>query len=505
MLRKPFFLLLVWAFSLGLSAQSPATYMVSDFSAEEFERMLDLCGEAGLEGLLQRTPFSSYGHYQWNPDFAPEGDRSVARMVAQAANRGVLLGIFAQNDAISLNDPYFSPRYYHRLKKSGSVVLFDDIATDQHEFALYPNEVFEHPSTLNLLFVDGELISYGTMEPARDAVLLYRCTRGAFGTAAADHGARAEAYKLWDSPERFVAPDASLRDSVQWHLSQRIAGAGLRFVRYPDESGIHQVDGTVRVRQVEAWEAAFEMNTVSPRSLGWFSLHASDGRQPATTVEELEWFLAKAAAFDAGYGLVIDRVALQRFGMLDRMLALVKAWNTVRDACILTERQKEDLLDPYADWHLEPYGADSFLLYPVRISRRYRCPVAKGPVHETWQWKASEKSSLALSIEVKGKGEIRHPSIAMGSDTLRFPCVVKAGQRLFCGFNGTVRITDGDFNTLKELTVEGLPMLSDGETEVTFSCEARGADGKLPEVWVRYQTRETPIPLMVPSSPQTSP
>ena len=177
----------------------------------------------------------------------------------------------------------------------------------------------------------------------------------------------------------------------------------------------------------------------------------------------------------------------------------------MRDAGILTERQKEDLLDPYADWHLEAYGDDSFLLYPVRISRRYLCPVAKGPIQETWRWKASEKSPVSLSIEVKGKGEIRQPAIAIGTDTLHFPCVVKAGQQLRCGFNGKVRIIDADHHqTVKELTLEELPMLPEGETEVTFTCETR-ADGKLPEVLVRYQTRETPIPLVVPTSTQTPP
>ncbi len=496
-------LLTAWMLCGWLLGQSPDTYLVSDFSAEHFDRMLDLCGEAGLEGLLQRTPFSSYGHYQWNPDFAPEGDKSVARMVAQASNRGVQLGIFAQQEAISLNDAYFSPRYYAQLKRSAKVDLYHGIDAEQGAFALYPNAVFSQPSTLNLLWVEGEMIAYGTMEPAQESVILYRCARGAYGTAASEHGAHAEAYKLWDAPGRFVAPDGALCDSVRWHLAQRIAAAGLRFVRYADASGMNKVDGAVRVRQVEAWEqearkALGQAGLAShAMSLGWFNIHPSEGRQPVTTLEELEWFLAKAAAFDAGYGLVIDQATVQRHGLLDRMMVLVKAWNTVRDAGILTEQQKEDLKDPYADWHLEPYGDDSFLLYPVRISRRYRCAVAKGPIRETWQWKSSEKSSLALSIEVQGKGEIRQPSIVIGADTLRFPCTVKAGQQLFCGYNGTVRITDGDFNTLKEMAVEGLPVLPAGETEVTFTCEARGAD-KLPEVRVRYQTRETPLPLMVP-------
>ena len=500
-------LLAVWLLLGGLCAQQPSTYLVSDFKGEALEEMLDLCEKGGLSGLLQRTPFSSFGYYEWHPDFAPEGDRSVARMVERAQERGVQLGIFAQTDAISLNDAYFSPRYYARLRRAGQVTLFHDIDAEQGAFAVDPSEVFSQPSTLNLLLVEGEMIAYGTMEPAQESVILYRCARGAYGTVASDHGTRAEAYKLWDSPGRFVAPDGSLRDSVRWHLAQRIEAARLPFVLYSDAPGMNWVDGTVRVRQVEAWEqeredyrarTAAETDLAAAWSLGWYGIHASEGRQPATTLEELEWFLSKAAAFDAGYGLVIDRSAVQRHGLLDRMMALVKAWNAVRDAGILTEQQKEDLKDPYQDWHLEPFGEDSFLLYPIRQSRGYRCPAVKGPALANWQWKASERCNLALCVEVKGKGEIRNPSLVLGADTLRFPCAVKAGQRLLCGFNGTLRIVDADWHTIKERSVEGLPMLPEGETEVAFTYEARGAD-KAPEVIVRYQTRETPIPLQLPS------
>lgn len=500
-------LLLAVCLAMGaVCAQQPSTYLVSDFKGEELEEMLGLCEKGGLTGLLQRTPFASFGHYEWHPDFAPEGDRSVAQLVERAQERGVQLGIFAQTDAISLNDPYFSPRYYARLRRAGQVTLFHDIDAEQGAFAVDLNEVFNQPSTLNLLLVEGEMIAYGTMEPAQESVILYRCARGAYGTVASDHDTRAEAYKLWDSPGRFVAPDGSLRDSVRWHLAQRIEAARLPFVLYSDAPGMNRVDGAVRVGQVEAWEKeqeGFRARTAAEAapdtvwSLGWYGIHASEGRQPATTVEELEWFLSKAAAFDAGYGLVIDRAAVQRHGQLNRMMALVKAWNTVRDAGILTDQQKEDLKDPYQDWHLEPFGEDSFLLYPIRLSRGYRCPPVKGPVLANWQWKASEGCSLALCVEVKGKGEIRNPSLVLGADTLSFPCTVKAGQRLLCGFNGMVRIVDADWHTVKERSVVGMPMLPEGETEVAFSYEARSAD-KAPEVIVRYQVRETPIPLMVP-------
>ncbi len=484
----------------GLHAQSPSTYLVADFSADGLEQMLELCGESGVSALLQSAPFSSYGHYQWNPDFAQEGDRSVARMVDVAAGKGVQLGIFAQTDAISLNDAYFAPRYFHRMKRSGRVELFDWIAADQREFALLPNEVFSQPSSLNLMLVDGELLSYGTMEPARDVVLLYRCNRGMYGTPAADHQANAEAFKLWDAPGRFVAPDGSLRDSVQWNLAQRIEAARLPFVKYSGDQGLNKVEGSVRVRQLESWERQRDSLKASdqPLELGWFTLRASEGRQASTTMEELEWFLSKAAALQAGYGLVIDRSAIQRHGQLHRMLALVKAWNQVRDADVLTKEQRDDLLDPYADWHLEPCGENSYLLYPVYLSRRYRCAFTdKGPHQETaMQWKSSAPRPVAFSVEVKGQGEIIGPTLVIGADTLHFSCNVKADQTLHCGFNGKASVMDADHRVLKELSVEVQPFLQEDVSEVTLSYEIKG-NKKVPDVSVRYLIREQPIPIQV--------
>ena len=501
-------LFLILILAISVLAQSPPTYLVGDFSADELEQMLDLCGKSVIRALMQNAPFSSYGHYLWNPDFAKEGDRSVARMVERAASRGVQLGIYAQTDAISLNDSYFSPRYFSRLKRSGKVELFDWIAADQREFAMLPDEVFDQPSSLNLMLVDGELLSYGTMEPAQEVVLLYRCNRGLYGTVAAEHRASAEAYKLWDAPGRFVAPDGSLRDSVQWHLTQRIETSGLRFVRYPDEPGMHKIDGSIRVRQLEAWmQEKDSLNAVGkPLELGWFTLRAADGRQASTTLEELEWMLSKAAALDAGYGLVIDRSAIKRHGQLDKMMTMVKAWNQVRDAHVLTKEQREDLLDPYADWHLEPCGEGGYLLYPVQLSRRYRCPVTSTvrPIHEVWTWKASSQRPVSVSIEVKGQGEIRQPSLVVGGDTLLFPCTVKTGQMLRCGFNGKAFVMDADHQVLKTLAMEKQLSLPEGESEVTFSCEVKGAP-KMPEVSVRYLIREQPIPIQIEEKSHSEP
>ena len=476
-------------------AQSAKSYLVTDFAWNDFRTALDLCHQGGFEYLLHRSPFSTYGHYEWNPDFAPRGDGAVAQMVQEAASEGVSLGVFVHADAISTNDAFFAPRYHSQLLRQGEVRLFDDVNSEQRDMAVYKSEVLKNPSTLNLLLVDGELISYGTMEPAGDLMLLHHCLRGVFGTRACAHSRKAPVHKVSDSSERYVFPDGVLVDTVRQHLTKRINGAGITFVEYAVSSGHELLNESQRVQNVERWSAQELATTGEPLMLGWFPVRVSDKRQASTTLVDLEWVLSKAAAFNAGYGLVIDRVAMRRYGQLDQAMALVEAWNTVRDAGVLTEKQKEELSDPYADWHLEPFDNEGYLLFPIHQSRSYRCAIPKaGPCQETWQWKADETSAVALRIEVKGEGEILYPMLATATDTLAFPCVVRAGEFLLCDFQGVARVTNADYHTLQELPIERMLTLDEGNAMVTFSCEARG-NKKLPEVSVRYLVREAPTTI----------
>ena len=120
MKRLCILILLVLFFGV-VQAQLPQTYMVSDFAEDELESVLDLCERGGVEQVLHKSPFSSYGHYEWDPAFASKGDRSVARMVQKAQEAGVRLGLLIHEDAISLNDSYFAPRYFKQLRKTGPV------------------------------------------------------------------------------------------------------------------------------------------------------------------------------------------------------------------------------------------------------------------------------------------------------------------------------------------------------------------------------------------------
>ena len=183
-------LLLIGLLASAIKAQSPQTYMVSDFAEDELESVLDLCRKGGVEQVLHKNPFSSYGHYEWNPAFASKGNRSVARMVQKALESGVQLGLLVHEDAISLNDGYFSPRNFKQLRKTGSVQLFSNVAAEQRDLVIYHTEELDQPSSLNLILIGKEMISYGTMEPSGDMLFLHRCSRGLHGTKDVEHEKR---------------------------------------------------------------------------------------------------------------------------------------------------------------------------------------------------------------------------------------------------------------------------------------------------------------------------
>ena len=71
---------------------------------------------------------------------------------------------------------------------------------------------------------------------------------------------------------------------------------------------------------------------------------------------------------------------------------------------------------------------------------------------------------------------------------LSFPCTIKAGQYLIYDFEGTACITDLNYNKLGDVTAEGVSVLDEGVSEVTFTCKVKTEERKKPDVAIRYYT-----------------
>lgn len=491
-MKKLVFLLLCLSFVGQMAAQNglepKKPYMVADFNEKNLESMLALCQKGGFEYLLERTPFSTYGHYQWNPEFA-NSDKAVARMTMKAEAAGVHLGLLVQPNVISENDPYFAPRYSKHFLREGKLKLYSDLAENEIDIALHYTEVIQGVSSLNLILVENELISYGTIERAGDLLLLHHCTRGACGTIASAHSANAEAYKIWDSPGRFVAPDETLRDSVQWHLNHRLETSGITIVLPMGEPGQELLDGSLRVRQTERW--AESDGVAKTGCLGWIYIFAANNKREATSLDNVEWMMSKAIGFDAGYGLLIDQKAMKEHGQLDAILEKIKEWEGLRQAGSLTQAQRDALRDPYDDWHLEQEEDGQFALYQWNISRRYNCRFVDADSlfigTEPWDWKADEEGAFGLRLQLSGKVSLKDPMINTEKGLLMFPCTIKPGQRLWYDGGEVAYLMDENYKTLKEIVIEGVALLPEGTSKVYFFGETE-KEGAVPEVTLRYIT-----------------
>ena len=245
-------------------------------------------------------------------------------------------------------------------------------------------------------------------------------------------------------------------------------------------------NASMRTKIVEtlAEKQEFYRDAMMPWMIGNFRIHLADRMKPATTLEELEWFLSNAAAFDAGFGLEFDVEAMRHHGLSDEMLDAVNLWENLRQTQAFTDAQKELFKDPYASWHLEKADT-AFCLYPQHVSRRYLCNLSD----DRWTWNSPYESRFALRIAVEGKGSISELEFRTPNGILRFPCTVKAGQYLIYNFDKTAFITDANFNKLEEVTALGVSVLDEGESEITFSCEVTPEGQRKPSVTVRYITR----------------
>lgn len=491
-MRKFFVLVLGLVFAVQLTAQNglepKQPYLVADFNEKSLESVLEICQKGGFEYLLERTPFSTYGHYQWNPEFA-SNEKQVARMAQKAEEHGVHLGLLVQPDAISENDAYCSSKFCKQFLREGHVELFSDLEADECDIALRYTNVIQGVSSLNLILIDNELISYGTIERAGDLLLLHHCTRGAYGTRATSHSAKAEAFKLWDSPDRFVAPEGALRDSVRMHLERQIADSQVAFVLQVGDPGQDLLDASLRVIQVERWTS--DEGVAKSGCLGWIKLHAANKKQDATSIDEVEWMMSKAVGFDAYYGLLIDKKAMKEHGRLDEIMEAVKRWEEFRRNGTLTETQLEELRDPYLDWHLEQNDDKDFQLYQWNFSRRYRCNFVEADSlligAEPWEWKVDQEGGFGLWLQVDGKEAIKDPMVNTEKGLVMIPCVIKPGERLEYNFGEVAILMDANHKKIKEISIEGVAMLPEGTSQVHFFCETE-REGAKPEVTLRYIT-----------------
>ena len=525
--------------------QSPETgraYLITDFNEANIDELLAYARAAGLLSLYHMSPFKSWGHFGLDPRPFPNGIAGMKACVDKAAKLGLRIGVHTLTSFINTHDPYVTPIPDKRLAVTGSSALAEPVDAAVKAVQVESKYYFTNlpHSTLHAVKIEDEIIRYREITAAPPFTLL-ECQRGAYGTKAADHPKGATAAMLMDYPYQTLFPN--------FELQQEIAG---NLARFFNETGVSQLDfdgheccyssgqgdygiqafaekvfrdtkhtlvnGTSTSSHYywhichywnwgEPWYGGFRESQADsrlenqpllernfmPNMLGWFQLTRS------TTPEDIEWMMARAAGFHAGFALVAAHQSLKSNPHSPQLLGLLKLWQEANSNRVFTAQQLARLKDPDNDFHLEK-GDTGWKLFPFKKYKFQHVQHVLQPGQPTFsEWELDNTDTpqpLAFALTVLGKeGLIKNPWIELGGYyRLDLPGDLAAGRSLVCdGQRLKVYNEKGNFD--KELPMsKAIPALAAGTNAIKFDCEFPKGD----EVKIRFVVKCI-------SSPETMP
>ena len=381
-----------------------AAYLILDFSEDDADQAIEWTRRAGLRYLYHPEPFENWGHFDLNDRFA-SGRDGLRAVVERAEAQGIHVGVHTLSNFITTNDPYVTPVPDPRLAQVGSSELAADVDAAQGEIPVASPDFFAQYENNNLrtAVVGEELIQYRAVseeEPWR----LLDASRGAFGTRPAPHGAGEEISLLADHGYNVFLSNAELGMEMASTLADLFNETGLRQISFdgvegnqstgmgnygeilftstwydqlsPDIRSHYIADASrtthyfwhiyTRMNWGEPWYAGFRESqteyrlknqpyfkrNLMPAMLGWFRM------TPEISIEDVEWMLARSAAFDAGYAFVTSYEALEGNGFSKRILEAIGAWEKARMADVFSEEQKSRMEDVGTEFTLERADSD---------------------------------------------------------------------------------------------------------------------------------------------------
>lgn len=436
----------------GKEARSAsAAYVILPFSETTIDRAVNVTLRAGLRYLYHPGPFETWGHFELNDDF-PNGVDGLRAAVETAEARGVHVGVHTLSNFITTNDAYVTPTPDSRLARVGYTTLVEPTGPADPELTIERPDFFNQfdNNHLRAAVVGHEIIRYRAVSESEPWTLL-DVERGAFGTAAAAHEAGDSIGKLADHAYRVFLSNAELTTEMAATVADLFNRTGLRQISFDglegnrstgmgnygeilftttwydhlnDDIRSHFIADASRTSHYfwhtysrmnwgEPWYAGFRESqteyrlknqayfrrNMMPGMLGWFQM------RPETSVEDIEWMLARSAAFDAGYAFVTSFEALERNGRAEEILALMGRWEAARMADAFSPGQKARMEEIAREFHLDEAGDGWALteIHPTRIRYENRDRQPGEPSHETFTFdNMEEEQALGFVLTAVG-------------------------------------------------------------------------------------------------------
>jgi len=521
----------------GKEARSAsAAYVILPFSESTIDEAVGVTLQAGLRYLYHPEPFESWGHFELNDAF-PHGVEGLRAAVAKAEARGVHLGAHTLSNFITTNDPYVTPVPDPRLARVGTTLLTEDIGPADTEIGLQSPDFFNQfeNNHLRAAVVGEEILRYRAVSESRPWRLL-DVERGAFGTGPEAHEGGDSIWKLADHGYRVFLTDPDLTVEMATTLAELFNRTGLRQISFDglegnrstgmgnygeilftttwfdalsDDIRSHFIADASRTSHYfwhiysrmnwgEPWYAGFRESqteyrlknqayfrrNMMPGMLGWFRM------QPETSVEDIEWMLARSAAFDAGYAFVTSFEALEGNGRSDEILALIGMWEGVRMADAFTPEQKHRMEDIGNEFHLEEAGEEGWNLFQIHSSvlrYEYRERQPGEPSHETFTFQNMEgQQPLRFVLTAVGASVDGIRLEVDGVRTVELGVQLRSGEALVYKGGDRATVYSGQWRVVGSVPVDAAKLLvAFGEHRLLLDAALEGGE----EAYLKLELR----------------
>lgn len=520
------------------AAKASSAYIILDFGEENIEEAISLTKQAGLNYLYLGGPFKNWGHFQLKEKRFPNGYDGLKACISRANKEGIDVGIHTLSNFISTDDPYISPQPDQRLAKVGSSVLTENVGKHDTELAIESPIFFNQYRNNNLktVMIGQELIRYGSVSESEPWKLL-DCQRGAFNTQMASHTAGAEVSKLADHGYKVFLTNPELSIEVAKNIAELFNQTGLRQISFDGLEGNRSTGmgnyGEVlftkawydhlnedirkdfiadasrtshyfwhiytRMNWGEPWYDDFRESqteyrlknqkyfkrNLMPAMLGWFLM------KPGTSIEDIEWLLARSAAFNAGYAFVTSFDAVEKNANSDKILELLGTWEEARMQGLFSEAQKTRMEDIRNEFILRKSGAGTWILQEVFSGKYQHLNNVRQP-----------GEPLYTKIEYENKGPDQHLGFILTSTecsvsgikleidnyrSVHLPFSLNTGEHLKYEGGKYARIYSSNWQIIKEIELDPADFyLTRGKHTVSVDCEF---DGGNPDSMLKLELR----------------
>ena len=506
-----------------ISKGAAAAYLIMGFGEDNIEKALEITRQTGLRYLYHPDAFETWGHFRLKESDFPGGEDGLRKIVDRAEQDGIMVGAHMLSNFITPNDAFVTPIPDERLARVGSTVLSSDIGASSEVVPIESPRFFNQAqqSFLRASVIDNEIIQCAGITDS-EPWQLTGCERGVFGTTAASHAGGTEIGKLDDHAYNVFLTNAELTIEMSRNMADLYNATGLRQISFDGLEGnrstgmgnygeilftqtwfdtlnedirnhyIADASRTshyfwhmyTRMNWGEPWYAGFRESqteyrlknqayfkrNMMPGMLGWFSM------RPETSIEDIEWMLARSAGFDAGYGFVTGFDQIENNGSSDEILSLLGLWEAARMADVFSETQKEVMQDIKNEFHLEAVDESSWDWYPVKSLKfahigRDRQPGE--PTFSTFTFSSDENEEEVLFILTPNGSQARNIEIKIDNKPVfRIETEVADGQHLKYTGGKMATVYSSTWEKIRDIPIpEDTFSIHGGEHSIRFNAD----------------------------------